>query len=179
MGQVDTTYTAPPLKFALGPLLKLTLGPGGAPARFCADALRGKLMDRKAPRGSSSALGKAAFFAALVAPRREKEGCLRTPPPPPPLCSGASCILTESKGLKPVSHFIGSRVETTRRFQAMGKLDSTCTALPAPPPPPAPAPALAPPPLAPPPFAPSPLLFMLLLLLSSSLLLSPPLSVCL
>jgi hypothetical protein len=31
----------------------------------------------------------------------------------------------ESKGLKPVSHFIGSRVET-RRFQAMGQLDSTC-----------------------------------------------------
>jgi hypothetical protein len=35
----------------------------------------------------------------------------------------------ESKGLKPVSHLIGSRVET-RRFQAMGQLDSTCTAPP-------------------------------------------------
>jgi hypothetical protein len=30
----------------------------------------------------------------------------------------------ESKGLKPVYHFSGSRVET-RRFQAMGQLDST------------------------------------------------------
>jgi hypothetical protein len=35
----------------------------------------------------------------------------------------------ESKGLKPVTHFIVSRVET-RRFQAMGQLDSTCTAPP-------------------------------------------------
>jgi hypothetical protein len=33
----------------------------------------------------------------------------------------------ESKGLKPGYHFIGSWVET-RRFQAMGQLDSTCTA---------------------------------------------------
>jgi hypothetical protein len=31
----------------------------------------------------------------------------------------------ESKILNRVSHLIGSRVET-RRFQAMGKLDSTC-----------------------------------------------------
>jgi hypothetical protein len=33
-----------------------------------------------------------------------------------------------SKVLKPGSHFIGSRVET-RRFQATGLLDSTCTRL--------------------------------------------------
>jgi hypothetical protein len=32
--------------------------------------------------------------------------------------------------LKPVFHFIGSRVETGRRFQAVGPLDSTCTAPP-------------------------------------------------
>jgi hypothetical protein len=32
----------------------------------------------------------------------------------------------ESKGLKPVSHFIGSMFET-RRFQAVGKLNSTRT----------------------------------------------------
>jgi hypothetical protein len=40
-------------------------------------------------------------------------------------------VAFESKGLKPVSHLIGLRVET-RRFQAMGKLDSPCTAPPVP-----------------------------------------------
>jgi hypothetical protein len=35
-------------------------------------------------------------------------------------------VAFESKGLKPLFHFTGPRV-VTRRFQAMGKLDSTCT----------------------------------------------------
>jgi hypothetical protein len=35
----------------------------------------------------------------------------------------------DGKGLKPGFHLIGSMVET-RRFQAMGQLDSTCTAPP-------------------------------------------------
>jgi hypothetical protein len=38
-------------------------------------------------------------------------------------------VTFESKGLKPVSHLTGSRVEI-RCFQAMGQLDSTCTARP-------------------------------------------------
>jgi hypothetical protein len=39
----------------------------------------------------------------------------------------------ESKGLKPVSHLIGSRVDETGRFQATGgQVSSTCTAPPCP-----------------------------------------------
>jgi hypothetical protein len=58
-----------------------------------------------------------------------------TPPPPcpnpMPLHSRSVAVQVEfeSKGLKPGFHFTGSSVET-RRFQAMGKLHSTCTASP-------------------------------------------------
>ena len=41
----------------------------------------------------------------------------------------AAQVAFESKGLKPVFHLIGSRVETGC-FQAMDELDSTCTAQP-------------------------------------------------
>jgi hypothetical protein len=53
-----------------------------------------------------------------------------TPHPPPPLLSqrvGAQVAFEKAKALKPGYHITVSRVET-RRFQAMGKLDSTCAA---------------------------------------------------
>jgi hypothetical protein len=39
----------------------------------------------------------------------------------------AAQVAFESRGLKPDFHFMGSRLETVR-FQAMGRLDSTCIA---------------------------------------------------